>query len=141
MMKNRKSSHREKLSSDARIIIALLKKQPQTRNELCKTADIHSSTFYRNIHLLKGRVILKETEGGYALWTYIELEKAIETALDKLEKTDSVITFNKIASEVGAHPSEIDSIIYPIAKKRGMEVRQLKGEKVITRADKGAVLF
>jgi len=141
IMENQKLSHKETLSADAKLIIALLKKQPQTRKELCKSANIHISTFYRIISQLKGRGIIRETEDGFALWTYIELEKAIENALDKLEKSDSTITFNKIASEVGAHPSEIESIIYPIAKKRGMEVRLLEGEKVITREGKGVVLF
>jgi sugar-specific transcriptional regulator TrmB len=134
-------SHRTGLSTDAKLIIALLRKQPQAKDELCKNSGIHLSSFYRILPLLKGRGIIKETEGGFALWTYIELEKAIENALDKFEKTDSIIALNKIASEVGVPPSEIESIIYHIAKKRGMEVRLSKGEKVVARKDVGVVLF
>ena len=140
-MENLKTSHKTRLSADAKLIVALLKKQPQKKNDLCKSARIHSSTFYRILHLLKTRGIIKETKDGFALWTYNELEKAIEDALDKLEKTGTTITFNKIASEVGAHPSEIESVIYLIAKKRGMEIRVLEGEKVIARRDEGRVLF
>jgi len=140
-MEKQKSSHRMKLSADAKMIIALLKKQPQTKDDLCKNAGIHLSTFYRIILLLKGRGIVKETGDGFALWTYIELENAIEKALDKLEETDSEITFSKIASEVGVRPHEIESIIYSIAKKRGMEVRLQKGEKIIARKTEATLLF
>jgi len=139
MMEKQKISHKTRLCAEAKLIIALLRKQPQAKDELCKNAGIHRSTFYRIRLLLKERGIIKETEDGFALWTYIELEKAIENALDKLEETASVITFNKIASEVGVHPSEIEPIIYRIAKKRGMEVRLDKGEKVVAR--EGTVLF
>ena len=140
-MEKQKISHKTKLSADAKLIIALLRKQPQTKDELCKNAGIHISTFYRILPLLERHGVIKETSGGFALWTYVELEKAIENALDKLEKVDSTITLNKIASEVGVHPSEIESIIYRIAKNHGMEVRTLRGEKVITRKDNGIVLF
>ena len=140
MVKNRKCSHREMLSADAKLIVALLRKQPQTREELIQSAGIDVSTFYRNIPLLKWREIVKETQkGNYALWTYIELEKAVENVLDKLDS--NYITFNKIASEVGVHPFEIESILYKIAKKCGLEVRVEKGEKVVGRPSEGLVLF
>jgi lambda repressor-like predicted transcriptional regulator len=140
-MEKRKFSHKQNLSADAKLIVALLKKQPQSKSELCNNAGIHESTFYRVIFLLKARGIIKETMGGFALWTYIELEKDIENALDRLGENYSVITFNKIASEVGVHPSEIEPIIYGIAKKRGMEVRLEKGEKVVGKPIEGVVLF
>lgn len=140
-MEKRKVSHKTRLSADAKLIVALLRKQPQTKAELCKNTGIDTSTFYRNLPLLKRRGIIKETKDGFALWTYIELEKDIENALDKLEKTDSVITFNKIASEVGVHPSEIEPMIYRIAKKRGMVVCVDKGEKAVVREVEGTVLF
>lgn len=141
MMEKRKFSHKQNFSADAKVIIALLKKQPQSKSELCSNAGIHKSTFYRTVFLLKTREIVKETIDGFALWTYIELEKELENVVDKLERNYSVITFNKIASEVGVHPSEIESIIFKIAKKRGMEIKMLKGEKIITKKDSGLVLF
>lgn len=140
-MKKQKMSHKTKLSADAKLVIALLRKQPQTRDDLCKNARIHLSTFYRIFSLLRERGIVKETGDGLALWVYIELQNAVENALDKLEKTDSVMTFNKIASEVGVHPSEIEPLIYRIAKKRGMEVRLIDGEKAITRESEGLLLI
>lgn len=58
------------------------------------------------------------------------MEKAVENALDKLEKGYSTIAFDKISSEVGVNPSEIESIIHRMVKKSRIEVRTLKGEKV-----------
>jgi len=138
-MKNEKLSYKKTLSADAKLIIALLRKQPQTRDALCKVSKISVSTFYRNIPLLKGLGKIKETEGGFALWTYIELEKDIENVLATLD-TDS-ITVNRIASMVGVQPSEIESLIYPLVKKYGMEVRVDKGEKIVARIVEGTVIF
>jgi hypothetical protein len=141
MMEKRKFSHKQNLSADAKLIIALLKKQPQLKNELCNNAGVHESTFYRVIFLLKARGIIKETIDGFALWTYVELEKTVEDALIKLKEVTPIVTFNKIASEVGVHPFEIEPIIYRIAKKHGLEVRLDRGEKVIGEKSEGAVLF
>jgi len=140
-MQKRKSSHKIDLSADAKLIVALIKKQPQTKDALCKVTGINLSTFYRILPLLKERGIIKETEDGFALWTYVELEKGVGNALDELEKSEDVITFDKIASEVGVHPSEIDRIIYAIAKKRRMEVILEKGQKAIAKKNRGIVRF
>jgi Fe2+ or Zn2+ uptake regulation protein len=140
-MEKQKFSHKADLSADAKLIISLLNKQPQTKDELCKIAKIHISTFYRILPLLKRRGIIKETEDGFALRTYIELKKDVENAIDKLKDSTSVITLNKIASEIGVNPSEIETIIYAIAKERGMEVRLEKGEKVIAEKSEPTVLF
>jgi DNA-binding Lrp family transcriptional regulator len=141
MTEKEKLSHKKELSADAKLIIALLKNQPQSKDKLYKNAGIDISTFYRILPLMERRGIIKETSEGFALWTYIELDRAIENALDKLEKTVSVITFNKIASEVGVQPSDIEPIIYRIVKECGMEVRIERGEKVVARPTEGAVLF
>jgi len=128
----RRISHRTRLSADAKLIIALLRKQPQKKDELCKSASIHPSTFYRIKPLLEEGII-KETKEGFALWTYLELEKAVEDVIVKLEEENVSITINRIASKVGSSPSEIEKVIFPIAKKLGMTIRVEKGEKVIAR--------
>lgn len=139
-MERRKISHKTDLSADAKLIIALIRKQPQTKDALCKVTGIHLSTFYRILPLMKERGIIKETEGGFALWKYMELEKAVEKALHELKKKGLYISFNKIASEVGVHPNEIEFMIYSIAKKLGMEVVLHNGEKAI-RTGAGTVIF
>ena len=136
------TSYGKRLSVEAKMIRELLKKQPQKKNDLCRRAGISISSFHRILPLLKEAEIIKETEGGFALWTYIESEKDVEDVLDKSEETDSFpITFNKIASEIGVSPSEIEKVIYPIVKKRGMEVRVIEGEKAVDRRESGGVLI
>ena len=56
---------------DAKIIIALKRKQPQTKSELIKSG-IGRSSFYRNIPILINLEIIKKTDKGYAFWEYIE---------------------------------------------------------------------
>lgn len=140
MDKRRKSYHKLEFSADAKILIALIRKQPQTKKELSKIAGIDISTVHRNLLTFVERGIIKETKGGYALSAYVDLEGDIEKALDELEKTESRISLDKIASEVGVDPDKIKPLIYRIAKKRGMEVRYEKGVLVVVR-ENGVVLF
>ncbi len=126
-------SYRKKLSADARLIVALLRKQPQKKKDLCKSAGVHLSTFYRIKPLLEIKII-KETEEGYALWNFIELKKAIDDYLNKLKESDSsppTVTIDQIASKLGVSPSLIEEEIYPIVAKYGMEIKNDNGEKVV----------
>jgi hypothetical protein len=65
-----KSSDIKKLGADAKIIVALMKKQPQRRIDLCKSAGIHPTTFSRYKRLMKD--IIRETPMGFCLWNYVE---------------------------------------------------------------------
>ncbi len=77
---------KRRLSSDARIIVALLRKQPLGKDELCKKAGVPLSTFYRICRMLEDLGILKEIEvGGYALWSYSEIEKEIRATHSPLK--------------------------------------------------------
>lgn len=67
-----KSSDKKKLSVDAKVIVALIKRQPQKRLDLCKSAGIHPSSFNRVRRLLENRGIMEETDNGYKLWFYSE---------------------------------------------------------------------
>jgi len=142
-MKRRKvlTSYRTRLSVEAKMIRELLRKQPQNKTDLCRSAGISMSSFHRIISLLKEAKIVKETKDGFALWTYIELEKELVHLLDKSEEEGSLpISFSRIAGEIGVPPPEVEAIIYPIVKKRGLEVRLEKGEKVVARKTKGVLI-
>lgn len=71
------------LSSDARIILALLKKQPQSIDDLCKNASIPRQTQYRVLPTLKDLGIIVETQRGYALGNYKDAEEAVIKAIEK----------------------------------------------------------
>jgi Fe2+ or Zn2+ uptake regulation protein len=140
MVKERKPYHKFGFSADAKILISLIRKQPQTKKELSESAGIDISTVHRNILTFLERGIIKETKGRYALSAYVDLEGDIEKALDELEKTESRISLDKIASEVGVDPDKIKPLIYRIAKKRGMEVQHEKGVIMVVQGN-GVVLF
>lgn len=120
-----------RLSSDARIIVALLKKQPQSRDELCKAAAVSKSAFYRVRRLLADSGVIKEVEGGYALWTFSELEKSVEDALFRLIRKGYLITLEDLINEVGKPWSEIETVTYSILKKYKLHIRTVNRTKFI----------
>jgi len=113
-------SQRRRLSSDARIIIALLNKQPQKLDELCKNAGVHQSTFYRICPLLEARGIIKKTMEGYALWTYKELEKI---AIEAVNRWKSLAfrypTLNEVADEIGVDLEGAAALIHRTKNETG----------------------
>jgi hypothetical protein len=130
--KRLKYSAHKRLSSDARIIVALLNKQPQSRDELCKNANVPLRTFYRIRPTLEDHRIIKKCKRGYALWFFSELEEAVEDALFRLMKDGRIITVEQLANEVGKPWSEIESIAYAISKKHRLTICKLNNTKIIT---------
>jgi len=113
------------------VIVALLRKQPQEMDGLCKSAGISVRTFYRIRPSLEE--IIKETRNGYVLWNFSELDWEVKKAIKKLWDGHRV-TLNAIANEMGFPPSEIESAVYRAAKELEMEVRVLSsGEKIIVK--------
>lgn len=122
---------RRRLSSDARVIVALLKRQPQKKDELCKAAGVSIATFYRIRRMLEDSGIIKEVEGGYALWTFKDLEKSIEDALLRLIKPGTLLSVEALCNEVGKPWHEIESLVYPICKKHNLTITTVKGVRFI----------
>ena len=102
-------SYKRRLSSDAKIILALLGKQPLTVEEICEKAEINISTFYRTRPLLERKGIIKEYGEGFVLWTFNELEEKIDKALQKLMNTYVAISIDDLANEVGEPPDKIQN--------------------------------
>jgi len=125
------ASKKRRLSSDARIIVALLKKQPQNKDMLWKSAAVSKSVFYRVRPVLEDLGILKETESGYTLWTFSELEETVEDALFRLIKEGYQIKIEDLANEAGKPWSEIETATYAILKKNGLQIRTVNGKKFI----------
>lgn len=120
---NYRLSHRTRLSSDAKVIIALMKDQPQKLNDLCRNAGIHPSTFYRIRPLLINMEILKETVRGYTLRFYSELDEKVEKALREYKDTGyEQVGLNDLANKVGESPKVIEEITYRLAPKYGLEI-------------------
>lgn len=103
--------------------MALIKKQPQDMEKLIKEARISRATFYRKIPILKKAHILKEVKGGFALWTYDELESQIEEVILYFLKSQmSFMDAEDIAVEVGKPWEKIENQVYAVMKKYGLKM-------------------
>jgi len=113
-------SHRRKLSSDAKLIVALLNKQPQKMDELCERAGMHFTTFYRVCPLLESQGIIKETKDGYALWTYSEIEETVVEAVNQWKSLAfRYPTIQEIADETSIVSEEVMILAYKTKDKTG----------------------
>ena len=117
---NPSSFRKNQLSSDAKIIITLIKKQPQTKEEICKETKIGIRTFYRIISLLEEQKIVKYEDHTYALWYFNPLEKQIEDAFSKLLIDNPIVHFSHLVNEVGKPWNEIEAVTLKVAKKLGL---------------------
>ena len=96
-----------RLSADAKIILQLMKNQPQKHSELWRNAKIHRATFYRVIPLLETKDIVKKTVEGYALGDYNPLEGAMRKVLQKYQDWGcGTMSMEYLASLLGQYPDE-----------------------------------
>ncbi len=119
-LRNPSSYRKKQLSSDAKIIITLIKKQPQTKEEICKETKINPRTLYRIISLLKEQKIVKFEDNTYALWYFNPLEKQIEDAFSKLLIGNPIVHFSHLVNELGRPWNEIEAVTLKVAKKLGL---------------------
>jgi len=82
-----KQSDAKDFGADAKIIIALLKQQPQKRIELCKNAGINESTFSRLKRVFTNKGILKESEKGFSLWNYHETPSLWDSLVENMKNS------------------------------------------------------
>jgi len=146
------ASDRLGLSSDAKVLRALLRQQPQNLQTLCKNAGISRRTWYRVKPILVQRGIIKKVGDRYALFGFLELEEIIEKALGQIRSLEDeirantecvklaggvevirtkaqssalkrVMTSQELASEVGMPWDDIKKTAYDVAKKLGLQVQ------------------
>ena len=132
---NPSSSRKRQLSSDAKIIATLSKKQPQTKEEICEKTKISDRTFYRIISLLEEQQIIKRVDRMYALWNFDFLEKTIEDALSKLLRENPVVYPIFVVNEVGKPWPEIQDATYKVVKKLGLTITPMNGETVFLKTN------
>jgi len=115
------SPHRKLgLSSDAKVILALLRRQPQRRDELLKSAHISLQTWYRVFPTLERFKILKETERGYALSTYVDREEDVVETIKRWK--DVAFRFpdlTEIADATGISPQDAEAFARKTIDKTG----------------------
>jgi len=113
---------KRQLSSDAKIIVALLKNQPQDKAQLLQSTGVSESAFYRDASFLLGTGIIKITDGTYSLWFFDPLEKIIEDTLIKFTSEKQFVNAIVISNEIGKPWPEIASLTYQVAKKLGLTI-------------------
>jgi hypothetical protein len=113
---------KKQLSADARIIYALHKRQPQSKEELIKNSQVTLKTFYRITSFLAEQQIIKRVDGMYAFKDFDPLEKMIEDVLIKDTRGAHHATSGGIVDEVGRPWSEIQSPTYKIAKRLNLTI-------------------
>ena len=124
-------SRKDQLSSDAKIIIALLKRQPLTKKEICIETKLSQQTFYRNVSLLKRKQIIQDLDQKYALWNFEPLETKIEAVFSKLmEETNYAIGADQIVNKMGMPWHEIEHLTLKIAKKLGSTIKIKDGQYI-----------
>lgn len=129
---NRSPYSKKGLSSDARVIVALLKgPQPQIRDQLCKNANVSRATFYAIRPVLQNSGVIKETDKGYVLWSFNPLEAAVENALDRLMGRGYLIYAEDVSNEMGKPWSEIEPTVFAVVKKHGLKMRTVNGKMMI----------
>jgi len=118
------------LSSDAKIIAALIKLQPQTKEELCEKTKISERTFYRIMAVLEKQQVIKCQDRLYSLWDFDFLEKKIEDAFFKFLNENKIIYPDYIVDEVGKPWSEIQAQTYKIAKKLELTITKAGNDTI-----------
>lgn len=127
-LRNPSSYRKNHLSSDTKIIVSLIKNQPQTKEEICKETKISDRTFYRIISLLQEYKIIKCEDYTYALWYFNPLEKQIEDVFSKYITEKNILTFDIIVDEIGKPWREIEALTFKVAKKIGLRITELNGK-------------
>jgi len=127
--KMRKLGDKQRLSSDTKILIALMKSQPLTRDELIEESKISKSQFYRTIPLLKKHHCVEKIEGKYVINVggykdgLVELDNLFQT-LKKKEYPFKIMSLADLAFHVQKPVEDIKEAAYILAKKYGYKIGQ-----------------
>jgi hypothetical protein len=119
-----KISYQKRISSQVKILVALMKRQPLTTSELVKNSGISTSQFYRAVPILVGERILKKIMGKPARYVidvgsykneYVELDGILQILTR--ECVVRTISLTDLAHFVGKPPKKIEDAAYELAKK------------------------
>jgi hypothetical protein len=114
----------------------LVSQQPQSIDKLCTSAGISKRTFYYKRPELEKSGIIREVEGGYALWTYVEAEQTVIKTIQQWKKIAFCNpTPMEIADETGLSPATAETLARKTQGKTGWAmpndaVKQSAAEKL-----------
>ena len=106
------------LSSDAAIIVTLLKEQPLEKKLLIKKSMVSESSFSRDQPMLLDENVIKMVEGGYALWYYESTIILLEKKFMELQQSnESAVRIGTLANYSGTPPEKIREEAYRLGKQ------------------------
>ncbi|MGD0802813.1 MAG: hypothetical protein ABSA11_01920 [Candidatus Bathyarchaeia archaeon] len=118
-------SQKHGLSSDAAIIVALIKEQPLEKNQLIKEASISPSTFSRDEPTLLDENVIKIIDGKYALWNYESKTTLLEKIFKDLKDSrTNAVNLGFLANLAGMPPEEIIVDAYRLAKENNILISE-----------------
>ena len=118
-------SAKEKLSTDALIWKIVKLQGPIPLKDIVKRVRKNSSTVWRNMVLLEEEELIRQTEPGskvYVPFEWSDAKVAVKEALGRLKERWSQVTTYRVASEAGISVTEVESIVFPLAKEAGMSI-------------------
>jgi hypothetical protein len=116
-----RQSQKRGLGSDAAIIVTLIKEQPLEKKQLIEKAHVSDSSFSRVEPILLREKLLKQVDGGYALWYFESNVTILEDIFKDLKKNERYyVKIEELANLAGIPPKEIESEAYRLAKKYGI---------------------
>lgn len=113
------------ISADANIILALMRTQPQTRDELQKAIQTSRNTpFLRLPKLIEAKAIQKLGDGSYALMNYHPLEGEMRKVMKKLQEWQWLeVPINYLAGEIGRYPDEeFKKLAWQLVNEYGLKI-------------------
>lgn len=110
---------KKQLGNDAKILVALMKNQPQTKEALEEASGIKGSTFYRIISFLQNSEIIQCVGGMYALSSFDFLDKTLEDAFRKVPAHLQYVPSVYLVQATGRPWREIEAASFRVAKKLG----------------------
>ena len=115
---------KKRLSADTKIILSLMKKQPQTSYELCENTGLTYKTVHnerRSFLIEQG--IIKNLPDRWELWNYEPLKEKIKQVMEQLRSEGFYCqSLNKISSIAGVTPEKAEPIAYQLAPELGVEL-------------------
>lgn len=125
--KEKDSRPKKELLSDAKFLVALLKGQPLSKNELLNhpTYKLRKSTFDRSKERLIDNKVIKEVDGKFSLWNYEPLEAKLEECFRGWEREGlfvRTVSIDDLSNRVGESPDEVKRFAYKLARKYGTKI-------------------
>ncbi|MCX6654167.1 MAG: hypothetical protein NTY03_03490 [Candidatus Bathyarchaeota archaeon] len=93
------------------------------KKQLIEKAHVSDSSFSRVEPILLREKLLKQVDGGYALWYFESNVTILEDIFKDLKKNERYyVKIEELANLAGIPPKEIESEAYRLAKKYGISI-------------------